>query len=283
MASRNALFAPLAALLLGAASLAQAQGGFGPPELTLVPVRDNIYMIRNAGSGNVTLLVGKQGLILVDAKFPQDHDGILKLVRSVSELPIRYVINTHLHPDHTGGNAALQGVGAAVVASENAQRIMAERKVPGQPNIAMRDYLRIFLDEMPVDLYYFGRAHTDGDVVVHLPTQRMLIAGDMFALYGPYQPVIDYSAGGSLRDWTRTLERVLALDFDTVIPGHSGLTDRENVRGYIAELARTQQMVRDMNAQKRSREDIQAVLGSEFNWGRLALGLGLDGVIREMQ
>ena len=114
----------------------------------------------------------------------------------------------------------------------------------------VRDYLRIYLDDMPLDLHYFGRAHTDGDIVIYLPTLRLLIAGDMFALYGPYQPVIDYSAGGSLRDWTRTLERALQLDFDTVIPGHSGLTDRATMKGYVDELARTQDMVREMNARE---------------------------------
>lgn len=283
MKARAIMMATCLAALVDFSPTVRAQGGFGPPELTLVPVRDNIYLIRNMGSGNVTVLVGEKEVMLIDDKFPQDHDGIMEHVRSITDLPVRYVINTHMHPDHVGGNPALQELGADVVASENARRIMAERQIPGLPNVTMEDSLRIYLDDMPIDLHYFGRGHTDGDIVIHLPDERILIAGDLFALYGPYQPVIDYSAGGSLRDWTRTLERVLRLDFDTVIPGHSGLTDRSNVEGYIAELARTQEMVRDMNRQRRSREDIQAVLESEFNWGGLAMRVGLDGVITEMQ
>ena len=229
------------------------------------------------------MLVGKKEVILVDAKFPQDHDGIMKLVRSVTELPIRYVINTHMHPDHAGGNPAMQDIGADVIASENGRRIMAERHTPGLANIAIRDYLRMYLDDMPIDLYYFGRGHTDNDIVIYLPTKRLLIAGDLFALYGPYRAVIDYTAGGSLRDWTRTLERVLQLDFDTVIPGHSGLTDRKNMEGYKDYLTRTQDMVREMNKQKRSQDDIKAMLQSEFNWGGLEMRVGLQGVITEMQ
>jgi len=193
------------------------------------------------------------------------------------------VINTHMHPDHAGGNPAMQMVGADVIASENGRRIMAERQAPGLANITLRDYLRVYLDDMPIDLYYFGRGHTDNDIVIHLPTKKMLIAGDLFALYGPYREVIDYTAGGSLRDWTRTLERVLQLDFDTVIPGHSGLTDRKNMEGYKDYLTRTQDMVREMNKQKKTRDEISAVLKSDFDWGGLEMQVGLDGVITEMR
>jgi len=283
MKARVVVLAACLSALVGLSTTAQAQGGFGPPELTLVPVMDNIYMIRNAGAGNVTMLVGKEDVILIDDKFAQDHDGIMEKVHSVTDLPVRYIINTHMHPDHVGGNPAMQELGADVIASENARRVMAERDIPGLPTITMDDFMRVYLDDMPIDLRYFGRGHTDGDIVVYLPEQRLLIAGDLFALYGPYRVVIDYSSGGSLRDWTRSIDRVMQLDFDAVIPGHSGLTDRKNMQGYRDYLARTQEMVREMNRQKRSREEIQAVLESEFNWGRLEMAVGLDGVINEMQ
>ena len=285
MTARPFMLAAAGIALAGAATGAGAQPGFGPPELTLVPVvgHDNLYLIRNQFAGNITVIVGEEGVVLVDTKMAPDHEGVVDFVAEVTDAPIKYVINTHLHPDHTGGNPPLQGIGAAIVASENARRIMAERSQPGLPNITLSDSLRLWLDDMPIDLLYFGRGHTDGDIVVHLPTEDVLITGDLFALYGPYRAVIDYSAGGSLRDWTRTLERMLGLDFTTLIPGHSGVTDRANVEGYIDYLARTQEMVREMNAQQRSREDIQAMLQSEFNWGGLEMQVGLDGVIAEMR
>ena len=283
MNARSIFLASCLSALLGVAAAAHAQGGFGPAQLTLVPVKDNIYMIRDMGAGNITVLVGQKYVILIDAKFPKDHDGIMKIIAGVTKLPVRYVINTHMHPDHAGGNPAMQMVGADVIASENGRRIMAERQAAGLANITLRDYLRVYLDDMPLDLYYFGRGHTDNDIVIYLPTKKMLIAGDLFALYGPYREVIDYTAGGSLRDWTRTLERVLQLDFDSVIPGHSGLTDRKNMEGYKDYLTRTQDMVRELNKQKKTRDEISAVLKSEFDWGGLEMQVGLDGVITEMR
>ena len=272
------------AALSAASSAVQAQPGFGPPELTLVPVEghDNIYLIRNQFAGNITVLVGEEGVVLVDTKGAMDHDGVVAFVRSITDAPIKYVIDTHMHPDHVGGNPPLQGIGATIVASANARRIMAERGQPGLPNVTLEDNMRIWLDDIPIDLRYFGRGHTDGDIVIHLPEQRVVITGDMFALW-PYEAVIDYSAGGSLRDWTRTLDGAMGLDFVTVIPGHSGVTDRATMSGYRDHLAQMQDMVREMNSQQRTREEIQAVMQSEFSWGNLSMSVGLDGVIMEMR
>jgi glyoxylase-like metal-dependent hydrolase (beta-lactamase superfamily II) len=277
------LAAAAVASVFAFSATAHAQGGFGPPELALEQVRDNIYMIRSGSSGNVTVLVGEEGVVLIDDKFPQDHEGIMERVRSITDAPVRYVINTHLHDDHTGGNEQLQALGASVIASENARRILVETRGTGLPDITMDDQMRVYLDDMPIDLYYFGRGHTDGDIVIHLPEERILLTGDLFATYEPYVHLIHYAAGGSARDWSRTLERALKLDFDTVIPGHSGVTDRAMMEGYLAETIRLKEMVREMNRAGRSREDIQAMLESEFGWSAFMLSFGLEGIVTEMQ
>ena len=271
------------AISIGAVSQACAQGGFAPPELAIHQIRDDIYVIRSGASGNVTVLVSDDGVALVDDKFEMDHDGIMELVRSVTDQPVRYVINTHLHADHTGGNALMQAADAEIIASENARRIMTETLSTGLPNLTFDDHMRLFLGGKPIDLYYLGRGHTDGDIVVHLPEERIVIMGDLFAIWGPPQHLIDYGSGGSARDWSRTLERALQLDFDTVIPGHSGVTDRAMLEGFLAETVKLQQMVREMNRQKRTREEIQAVLESEFNWGQLSISVALDGIIAEFR
>jgi len=271
------------AALVGFWGTANAQGGFAAPELATVKVRDNIYMIRSGASGNVTVIVAGDSVLLIDSKFAMEHDGVMAQLKKITDKPVRYVINTHLHGDHTGGNAAMQALRAEVIASQNARRIMTETQTEGLPNIVLDDYLRIYLGTMPIDIHYFGRGHTDGDVVIHLPEERIVIMGDLFATWSPYVHLIHYAAGGSARDWSRSLERALELDFDTVIPGHSGVTDRATMEGYLAETVRLQDMVRQMNRAKRSRDDIQAMLMKEFGWSTFMLNFGLDGLITEMQ
>ena len=274
---------PLIASTFAVSGLANAQGGFAPPGLAISQLTENVHLIRGGFSGNVTVLLSDEGVAIIDDKFEADYEGIVELVQSVTDQPIRYVINTHLHGDHTGSNALMQQQGAAVIASLNARLIMAETLEAGLPNITMTDYMRLYLGDMPIDLHYLGRGHTDGDIVVHLPEERIVVMGDLFALWEPFESVIHYAAGGSVRDWPRTLDKALELDFETVIPGHSGITDRSNIEGYRDYLIRLGEMVREMKQADRSREDIQAMLESEFGWGGLSMGVGLDGVMTEMQ
>ena len=240
-------------------------------------------MIRNGQSGNCSVLVADDGVVLIDNKFEMDHDAIMTKLREITDKPVLYVIDTHLHADHSGGNATKQALGAKVIAHENARFQMAKTQATGLPNLTLEDHMRLYHGEFVLDLYWLGRGHTDGDIVVHLPEQKMIFMGDLFATWDPYVTLIHYAAGGSLREWTRTLERALALPFDTVIPGHGGPTDRAHLETYRAQLVRMQDMVREMNRAKKSREDIQKMLETEFAWSGFVTNLGLDGVIGEMQ
>jgi len=257
--------------------------GFGPEQLTTFKVRDNFYMIRNGQSGNCSVLVADDGVVLIDNKFEMDHDAIMAKLREITDKPVLYVIDTHLHPDHSGGNATKQALGAKVIAHENARFQMAQTQATGLPNITLEDHMRLYHGEFVLDLYWLGRGHTDGDIVIYLPEQKMIFMGDLFATWDPYVTLIHYAAGGSLREWTRTLERALALPFDTVIPGHGGPTDRAHLETYRTQLVRMQDMVREMNRARKPREDIQKMLEMEFGWGGFVTNLGLDGVIGEMQ
>ena len=265
-------------------SSAHAQFGDAPAELELIQVQDDLYVIYNDFvPGNVTVLITDEGLLLVDNKYAIDYDNIVAQLATVTDQPIRYVVNTHYHGDHSGGNASMQAVNAEVFAADNARVKMVEIGQPGLPNVTIDDHVRIYIGGKAVDLYRFGRAHTDGDVVVLFPEHGVLSAGDMFT-YGENVPqLIDYSGGGSARAWPGTLDAVLQLDFDTVVPGHGDVTTKGEMSKFRDETARLAGLVREMNGQGRSRDEIEAVLRAEFNWADLHVLRGLDGVIAEMR
>jgi glyoxylase-like metal-dependent hydrolase (beta-lactamase superfamily II) len=201
----------------------------------------------------------------------------------VTDQPVRFVINTHYHGDHSGSNARFQAAGAEIVASEQARVKMVEINQSGLPVFTIEDSGRIRMGGKVVELYRFGRAHTDGDVVVYFPEYRVLVAGDMFT-YGDATPqLIDYAGGGSARDWTRTLEKVLQLDFETVIPGHGTVTTRAEMEKFRDSTAVLSGRIRAMLRQESSREEIEAVLREEFGWQDLHMSRGFDGLIGELQ
>lgn len=265
-------------------SSAHAQFGDAPAELELIQVQDDLYVIYNDFvPGNVTVLITDEGLLLVDNKYEIDYDNIVAQLATVTDQPIRYVVNTHYHGDHSGGNARMQAVNAEVFAADNARVKMVEIGQPGLPNVTIDDHVRIYIGGKAVDLYQFGRAHTDGDVVVLFPEHGVLAAGDMFT-YGENVPqLIDYSGGGSARAWPGTLDAVLQLDFHTVVPGHGDVTTREEMSNFRDETARLVGFVREMNGQGHSRDEIEAALRAEFNWADLHVQRGLDGLIAEMR
>ena len=242
-----------------------------------------MHIIRFGFAGNVNALVTDGGVALIDTKFEMDYETVMEQLRTVTDQPVDYVINTHLHGDHTGGNVRLQAMKAKVIASENARRIMNERGESGLANITFEQHMRLHLGDMPVDLYYFGRGHTDGDIFIHLPKDGILFTGDQFALWGEYDSVIDYASGGSARDWPRTLERAMQLDFDIVVPGHSGVTDRAMMEGYRDYLIRIRDTVTEMNRQQRTREEISEVMTNEFGWSGLSVNVGVSGMMSELR
>lgn len=268
---------------IGAAGQASAQGGFGPQELEINQVGDNFYMIRDAGSGNINVFTSDDGVLLVDSKFERNYERYMELLRTVTDQPVRFLINTHMHPDHTGGNTLIEALGSDIVATENARRRLAEAQQTGLPNITFDDHMRLYFGGRAMDLYWFGRGHTDGDLVIHLPEEDMILTGDLFAGYEPNIRLIDYNGGGSLKEWVGTLENVLALDFDTVIPGHSGPTDRATMQQYLDENERMLDLISEMNEAGRSPQDIQAAITSEFGQMSFVVLPGVQAVIAELE
>lgn len=287
---RVLLIAAVFAALTGAYVRGQ-QFGVTPAPLTVLKVAADLYVINNEiAPGNATALVTEQGVLLVDDKFAVDHDTMLAALKTVTTQPIRYVVNTHYHADHTGGNAKLLHMNIPIVASEQARRNMSGPpdglfidSQPGFPTITIRERATIHLGGKVAELYHFGRGHTDGDVIVHLPGHRTVVIGDLFTFGDATPQLIDYAGGGSAKAWTRTLDEALRLEFDTVIPGHGGIARREDLRAFRNRTLALSNRVREMVVQKRSRGEISRLLETEFGWFPFLLDRGLDGLIGEHQ
>jgi glyoxylase-like metal-dependent hydrolase (beta-lactamase superfamily II) len=205
------------------------------PPLTMEKVTDSLYVIVGNG-GNVAAMPTSEGVLLVDDKFAQDGPDILAKVKTISDKPIRYVLNTHQHGDHTGGNAALLAASAEIVIHKNARANMLAGNMPGLPRITFSDETQVFLGGKEVRARYLGRGHTNGDAVVYFPSERVLHTGDLYMSTGG-PPFIDYSAGGSLADWEKTLEQALQYDFDIVIPGHGPVVKKADLMKWRQTIA----------------------------------------------
>lgn len=262
-----------------------AQFGAGPAELDLVRVTDDVYVIHNEFvPGNVTALITDDGVLLIDTKYAIDYDTVAAMLADVTDQPVRYVVNTHYHDDHSGANQLHQRLGATVLASENARlKMLNADRSEGLPNVTIEDSATIHLGDTSVLLYYLGRAHTDGDIVALLPDHGVLVTGDIYANDPGTPELVDYSGGGSAREWPRTLERALALEFDTVVPGHGTVASRADLVGFHDATVRLADMVQSMLRQGRPRADIDAMLRTEFNFADFHIEGSLDGLLIELQ
>lgn len=273
-----------AAAFVGCATLAYTQAPQTASKLETIKLADNLYAIHNDFvPGNTTALITNEGVLLVDDKFEVDGPNVVAEVKKLTSQPIKFVVNTHYHGDHSGSNALMQKLGAQVVSSEAARKRMVAGKQPGQSNVTIERQGHIYLGGQTVDLYYFGRAHTDGDIVALFPAQRVLAAGDMFA-YGDATPeLIDYAGGGSAKEWTTSLDGALKLTFDKVVPGHGVVTTKAEMANFRTSTVSLQTKVHSMLVAKKSKAEIEAMLRKDFHYADLHVMFGLDGLMKEMK
>jgi cyclase len=184
-------------------------------KLGLEKVKDDLYVISNDG-GNVAAYLTDEGVIVVDDKFDADVAEILAKIKSVTDKPVKYVLNTHQHGDHTGGNQKMLPI-AEIIIHENARANMVAGKMPGVPRVTYSDQTGVYLGGKEVLAKHFGRGHTNGDAAIYFPALKVVHMGDLFVTGAPF---IDYSAGASAKEWAGTIDGVLKWDFDTVVPGH---------------------------------------------------------------
>ena len=272
----------LTALVVLGSIMAMAAGQQVPrftPEqearLQIRGVKDGLYVIPGfdggQSGGNVAVRVTDDGVIIVDNKFPYSFDFINEQVRKVTDQPIKYVLNTHHHDDHSGSNADFLPT-AEVIAHKNARANVVRNNQPGPPRVIFADETAVFLGGAEVQMFHFGRGHTNGDAVAYFPDLRTVHTGDLI-VFGQrldgstLSPFWDFGNGGSVLEWPATLTGLLALDFDTVIPGHGPLLTKDDVRIFRGKMEIVIDRVRTEIAAGATRDDIGSrVDTADLDW-----------------
>jgi cyclase len=257
-----------------------------PPELKINKVTDDLYEIEGDG-GNVAVYITNEGVILVDDKYDRDHDSIVEKVKSVTSQPVKYVLSTHHHEDHSGGNTKFLPT-VEIISTANARANIAAHKqsnaTPGMSGarVVFTDEASVFLGGKEVRAHYYGRGHTNGDAIIYFPALRTIHTGDLMA---GNTPLIDYPGGGSVVEWTKTLDGAMKLDFDTVIPGHGAVTNKAALLAYRNNVEKLRNRAQSLVREGKSQEDVGKVMIAEFNWAPTGLQMqwSLPGMMNELK
>ena len=202
-------------------------------------LKPDLYLITGGGA-NTLVRVTTEGLIVVDTKNPggDNYDRVMEEIKSVSNLPVKYVINTHHHPDHVGNNQKFIDAGAQVIGLDTLKTNMVSdprtKDIPGLPTIAFAKDYELKFGGAIVQAHFYGRGHTGDDTMVYFPDLKVLMVSDEIT---DNTPIIDFANGGSAVEWTRVLDGALSIDFETAIPGRGEPKSRADVQAYRAKFA----------------------------------------------
>ena len=275
MSRRRLLAVSLAALFAAQSSWVYTQNK-PPGPLKAQRVQGDLHMISGEG-GNVAVYATSEGVVLVDDMFDRNHADILAQVKLVTDRPLRYVINTHQHDDHAGGDFRMLPI-AEVIAHRNVYANLKNLKRPyyedtpgtpiGLPRVTFSDRLDVHLGGKDIEAYYFGRGHTSGDAIIYFPELKAIHTGDLFISSSrPGVPIyVDYVQGGSLIEWTRTLERTLQLDFDIVIPGHGPVATKADLIRFNASIGAMRTRLQELIRKGANRSTIAQTIEKDYGW-----------------
>lgn len=278
-----ALSLTLALAVLAAPALVRAQGtDFDAVEIEVTTLADGVHMLVGAG-GNLGISTGEDGAVLIDDQFAPLTDRILAAVAELGGAAPRFVLNTHWHFDHTGGNENLGRAGVVILAHENVRRRMSVeqvmeafgRTIPASPAVALpsltfTESTTLHWNGQTLRAFHVPSAHTDGDTIVHFVEADVVHMGDVF--FNRSYPFIDVGSGGSLDGVVAAVERALALcgEATRIIPGHGPLADRADLERYLEMLRTVRRRVAEKVDQGWSREKILAsdvTADLDADWG----------------
>jgi glyoxylase-like metal-dependent hydrolase (beta-lactamase superfamily II) len=235
-----------------AATSGLAQQDFSKVEIKVTKVAGSVYMLEGAG-GNIGVSVGEDGIVLVDDEFAPLAPKIKAALKGITDKPVKFVLNTHFHGDHTGGNAQF-GSEAPIIAHENVRKrledggeVLGNEVKPAQkealPVITFNDRASVHLNGENIRAIHFPNGHTDGDSVIFFTQSDVIHMGDDFVTYG--FPFVDAGNGGSVSGMIAGVEKVLGMtDANTkIIPGHGPLSTPADMRKFLEMLKETRALV----------------------------------------
>jgi glyoxylase-like metal-dependent hydrolase (beta-lactamase superfamily II) len=274
---------PILALALAAPAAAQ-QPDFSGVEIKAEKVAEGLYMLTGRG-GNIGLSVGKSGSFVVDDQYAPLTDKILAAIRAITPDPVRFVVNTHWHGDHTGGNENMGKAGAILVAHDNVRKRMSaeqfsatfQRATPPSPEgalpvVTFAEGVTFHWNGDEVRVYHVPPAHTDGDSIVHFTKADVVHMGDLF-FNGRNYPFIDVSSGGKVDGVIGAADRVLAAitDKTKIIPGHGPLATRADLVVYRDTVKALRDRIAKLKAEGKTREAVIAARPTadhDAQWGQ---------------
>jgi glyoxylase-like metal-dependent hydrolase (beta-lactamase superfamily II) len=248
------------------------QVDFAKQEIETVKITDSIYILMGGpAQGNVLVSVGADGIFLVDSMYAQMHDKLLAAIRKLSSAPIRYVVNTHLHGDHTAGNAAFQKLGAVVLSQDNMRQRMVDGKMDGVPNMTYGSTLTLHFNGDEISMFHPAPAHTDGDTIIYFKKANVMHVGDVPASLR--YPNIGVNEGGTVDGMMAAGNQVMqvANAQTKIIPGHLGPVIgcgeiRQQLEMFTAIRARVATAIREG---KTLEQVVAAKITKDFDPGRL--------------
>ncbi len=219
----------------------------------LTKIADNVYSYvdtkksspQNSFGANAGIIIGKDGIVVVDTLISsKEAKRFIRDIRAISKKPIKYVVNTHYHLDHTFGNSDFRRLGAVIISHTNDSKNLkthgeialknaknyglSEQDMKGTkiayPALTFNDRMEIDLGDQKIEMIFIGHSHTDGSILVYLPEKKILFAGDI--LFTNYHPFI---ADGNIEEWVKALDYIMTMDVEKIIPGHGPISNKKDI------------------------------------------------------
>ena len=236
-------------------------------KIETIKLTEQVYVLKGQG-GNIGVFVGKDGVFMIDDQFAPLTPKILSAIKKISDKPINYLINTHWHGDHTGGNKNIQKEGAVIVAHENVRKRMSvDQKVRGRikkaspkealPVVTFSENMMFYINDDDVLVTHIHKAHTDGDALIYFTKNNVLHVGDSY-FQGKY-PYIDLDSGGSIDGYISGIKKMILLSDDKtkIIPGHGKVSNKAELKSYLKMLLEIREKVKKEIDNNKTLEEVK--------------------------